>query len=46
MVIELSGAIWSEIIRDLRTQVLLQTKTAPLKFNYHLNTAILKFSQY
>ena len=42
MVIELSGAIWSEIVRDLRTQVLFQTKIAPLKFNYHLITAILK----
>lgn len=42
MVIELSGAIWSEIIRDLRIQVLFQTKIAPLKFNYHLITAILK----
>ena len=42
MVIKLSSAIWSEIIRDLRKQVLFQTKIAPLKFNYHLITAILK----
>ena len=42
MVIKLSSAIWSEIIRDLRKQVLFQTKIATLKFNYHLITAILK----